>query len=194
METANMKPTMDAITLLHERSSMGKLVGPAPSREQLETLYRAALRAPDHKELRPWRFIEFAGEGLDRLGELFAEAEFREDPSASDDTLNAARLKPKRAPMVIGVVAKVTPEVPGVPKVEQVISAGCAAHGILLAAHALGLGAMWRSGKYAFDDTVRKGLRLGDHDELVAFIYLGQLGGRHKPTVEHDVESFVERW
>lgn len=194
METANMKTTMDAITLLHERSSMGKLVGPAPSQEQLETLYRAALRAPDHKELRPWRFIEFAGEGLDRLGELFAEAEFREDPSASDDTLNAARLKPKRAPMVIGVVAKVTPEVPGVPKIEQVISAGCAAHGILLAAHALGLGAMWRSGKYAFDDTVRKGLRLGDDDELVAFIYLGQLGGRHKPIAEHDVESFVERW
>ncbi|ALM51908.1 nitroreductase family protein [Halomonas huangheensis] len=185
---------MDAITLLHERSSMGKLTGPAPDQEQLETLYKAALRAPDHKELRPWRFIEFVGEGLDRLGELFAEAEFREDPSASDDTLNAARLKPRRAPMVIGVVAKVTPDIPGVPKVEQVISAGCAAHGILLAAHALGLGAMWRSGKYAFDDTVRKGLRLAEDDELVAFIYLGQLAGRHKPLVEHDIETFVERW
>ncbi|BBI60506.1 hypothetical protein HSBAA_18120 [Vreelandella sulfidaeris] len=82
---------MDALTLLHERSSMGKLMEPAPSAEQLSAIYQAALRAPDHKELRPWRFIEFSGEGRERLGELFAEAEFQEDPSADDETLNSAR-------------------------------------------------------------------------------------------------------
>lgn len=185
---------MDAITLLHERSSMGKLRAPAPSPEQLEAIYRAALRAPDHKELRPWRFIEFSGEGLERLGELFAEAEFHEDPHASDSLLNSARKKPLRAPMVIAVIAKVTPDIPKVPKIEQVISAGCAAHGILLATHALGLGAMWRSGKYAFDPTVRKGLGLDEDDEVVAFIYLGTLGGRHKPVPIHQISDFVERW
>ncbi|PJX13135.1 nitroreductase [Halomonas sp. 141] len=185
---------MDALTLLHERSSMGKLTEPAPSPEQLSAIYRAALRAPDHKELRPWRFIEFVGEGRERLGELFAEAEFQEDPHASDDTLNAARKKPLRAPMVIAVIAKVTPDIAKVPKVEQIISAGCAAHGILLAAHALGLGAMWRSGKYAFDSVVRKGMELDKEDEVVAFIYLGSLAGRHKPVPEHNAADFVERW
>ncbi|MGE4533458.1 nitroreductase family protein [Halomonas sp.] len=185
---------MDAMTLLHERSSMGKLMGPAPSPEELEAIYRAALRAPDHKELRPWRFIEFSGEGRERLGELFAEADYREDPHVGDAALDAARKKPLRAPMVIAVIARVTPDVPKVPKMEQVISAGCAAHAILLAAHALGLGAMWRSGKYAFDPVVRKGLGLEEQDEVVAFIYLGRLGGRHKPLPEHDIGSFVERW
>ncbi|GHE20005.1 nitroreductase family protein [Halomonas urumqiensis] len=185
---------MDALTLLHERSSMGKLMGPPPTPEQLEALYKAALRAPDHKEMRPWRFIEFSGEGLARLGELFAEAEFREDPHADDALLVSARKKPLRAPMVIAVIAKVTPDVPKVPRIEQVISAGCAAHGILLAAHALGLGAMWRSGKYAFDTTVRKGLTLDDDDEVVAFLYIGQLAGRHKPLPDHRIDDFVERW
>lgn len=185
---------MDAMTLLHERSSMGKLMAPAPDAEQLGAIYRAALRAPDHKELRPWRFIEFSGEGRERLGELFAEAEYREDPHVGDTALNAARKKPLRAPMVIAVIAKVTPEVPKVPKVEQVISAGCAAHAILLAAHAQGFGAMWRSGKYAFDPVVRKGLGLNEDDEVVAFIYLGTLGGRHKPIAQHDIDDFVERW
>ena len=185
---------MDAMTLLHERSSMGKLMGPPPDTEQLEAIYRAALRAPDHKELRPWRFIEFSGEGRERLGELFAEADYREDPHVGDAALDAARKKPLRAPMVIAVIARVTPDVPKVPKMEQVISAGCAAHAILLAAHALGLGAMWRSGKYAFDPVVRKGLGLEEEDEVVAFIYLGTLGGRHKPIPAHDIESFVERW
>ncbi|MYL22615.1 nitroreductase [Halomonas alkaliantarctica] len=185
---------MDALTLLHQRSSMGKLVDPAPSPKQLEAIYQAALRAPDHKELRPWRFIEFSGEGRERLGELFAEAEFQEDPHVGDATLDAARKKPLRAPMIIAVIAKVTPDIPKVPKIEQVISAGCAAHGILLATHALGFGAMWRSGKYAFDPVVRKGLRLEDDDEVVAFIYLGTLGGRHKPVPEHNVGDFLERW
>ena len=92
------------------------------------------------------------------------------------------------------MIAKVTPDIPKVPKMEQVISAGCAAHGILLAAHALGLGAMWRSGKYAFDPVVRKGLGLDEEDEVVAFIYLGSLGGRHKPVPKHDEASFVEHW
>ncbi|TDO06839.1 nitroreductase family protein [Halomonas ventosae] len=185
---------MEALTLLHERSSMGKLMGPPPSPEQLEAIYRAALRAPDHKELHPWRFIEFSGEGLSRLGELFAEAEFREDPHVGEAALDAARSKPRRAPMIIAVIAKVTPDIPKVPKIEQVISAGCAAHAILLAAHAPGLGAMWRSGKYAFDATVRKGLGLAEDDELVAFVYLGTLGGRHKPIPEHDIADFVEHW
>ena len=110
---------MDALTLLHERSSMGKLMEPAPSAEQLSAIYQSALRAPDHKELRPWRFIEFSGEGRERLGELFAEAEFQEDPSASDETLNAARKKPLRAPMIIAVIAKVTPELEKVPKMSS---------------------------------------------------------------------------
>ncbi|TFH86359.1 nitroreductase [Billgrantia azerbaijanica] len=185
---------MDAMTLLHERSSMGKLMGPPPGPEQLEAIYRAALRAPDHGELRPWRFIEFTGEGLERLGELYAEAEFHADPHVDDATLAAARKKPLRAPMVIAVIAKVTPDVAKVPRVEQVISAGCAAHAILLAAHALGLGAMWRSGKYAFDPTVHKGLGLGEEDEIVAFVYLGQPGGRHRPVAEHRISDFVEHW
>ncbi|MCG7600919.1 nitroreductase family protein [Halomonas sp. McH1-25] len=185
---------MDAMTLLHERNSMGKLAGPPPSRDQLDAMYRAALRAPDHKELTPWRFIEFSGEGIDRLGELFAEGERQAKPGIDEAQLDSIRKKPKRAPMIIAVIAKVTPDLPKVPPIEQVISAGCAAHGILLAAHAMGLGAMWRSGTFAFDETVKKGLGLGEHDQIVGFIYLGQPGGRLKPLPERDPSDFVEHW
>ncbi|MGC3875009.1 nitroreductase family protein [Halomonas sp. GXIMD04776] len=185
---------MDALTLLHERNSMGKLMGPPPDRQQLDTLYRAALRAPDHKQLTPWRFIEFSGEGLERLGNLFAEAEHREDPDIPEKKLEAVRKKPLRAPMVIAVIAKVTPNLPKVPKQEQVLSAGCAAYGILLAAQAQGLGAMWRTGHFAFNQTVREGLGLDTYDEIVGFLYLGHPGGRDKPLPERDPCDFVERW
>ncbi|SFH37950.1 Nitroreductase [Modicisalibacter xianhensis] len=173
---------------------MGKLMGPAPSREQLDAMYRAALRAPDHKELTPWRFIEFSGDGIDRLGDLFAEGERKANPTIDEGKLDSIRKKPKRAPMIMAVIAKVTPELPKVPPIEQVISAGCAAHGILLAAQALGLGAMWRTGTFAFDETVRQGLGLGEHDQIVGFLYLGQPGGRRKPLPKRDPSDFVERW
>ena len=51
---------MDAIRNLIERSSSGHLDSPIPNREELETIYQAALRAPDHKGLKPSRFIEVA--------------------------------------------------------------------------------------------------------------------------------------
>ena len=96
--------------------------------------------------------------------------------------------------MIIAVVAKITPDQPKVPPLEQSLSAGCAAHGMLLAAQALGL---WR-------DVAHRPLRLRPHgeegpgpwrdDELVAFLYLGQMGGRHKPLPERDPADFVERW
>ncbi|GHC31492.1 nitroreductase family protein [Aidingimonas halophila] len=185
---------MDAMTLLQERRSMGKLSGPAPSRDQLDAMYHAALRAPDHKELTPWRFIEFTGKGLERLGELFADAEARKTPGIDSDTLDTARKKPLRAPLIIAVIAKVAPGIEKVPKQEQVLSAGCAAYAISLAAYAQGLGAMWRTGHYAFDPTVREGLGLSEHDEIVGFLYLGQLGGRHRRLTERDPADFVEQW
>ncbi|WP_110647463.1 nitroreductase family protein [Salinicola peritrichatus] len=185
---------MDAMTLLHERRSMGKLTGPAPTAEQLDALYRAALRAPDHKEMTPYRFIEISGEGLDRLGELFAQSDYQANPHIDDGSLDAARKKPKRAPMIIAVIARITPDLPKVPPIEQVISAGCAAQAMLYAAYAQGLGAMWRTGTYAHDRTVWRGLGLDEHEELIGYLYLGQVGGRYPDAPARDPKDFVEHW
>jgi len=185
---------MDALTLLHERNSMGKLMAPAPSTEQMEAIYQAALRAPDHAELTPWRFIEFTGGGLERLGELFAEAERNKSPAGDEAAQAAASKKPLRAPMVIAVIARVTPDHPKVPRVEQVVSAGCAAHAMLYAAQVQGLGGMWRTGGYAFDPIVHAGLGMDEQDELVGFLYLGTPGGRLKPLPNRNSADFVERW
>lgn len=44
-----------------------------------------------------------------------------------------------------------------VPKSEQLLAAGCAAHGILLAAYAQGVGGVWRTGELAYSPHVAKG-------------------------------------
>ena len=64
---------MDAITNLISRNSPRELTTPIPSKNQMDTVYQAALRAPDHAWLRPSRFIEVTGKGLDKLSDLFSE-------------------------------------------------------------------------------------------------------------------------
>lgn len=183
---------MDAMALLLDRESHGKLEGPAPTAEQMELIYRAALRAPDHGELRPWRFIEYTDAGREALGAMFARAEQADNPEVSDKTLEKAGSKPLRAPVVIAVIAAVKPD-HKVPRIEQVISAGCAAHAMLYAAHAQGLGAMWRTGGFAHHHSVHQAMGLESEDELVGFLYLGHCARGDRVPKPLDPRDFVER-
>ena len=58
------------------RTSVGPkpLVEPAPSAEQLELMAEAALRAPDHAELVPYRFKLVHGAAKEGMAALFADA------------------------------------------------------------------------------------------------------------------------
>lgn len=184
---------MQALDALINRVSVARLGAPAPSPEQRALLLQAALRAPDHGQLRPWRFIEIEGAGLQALGELFAQGLLARDPQADVAALDKARAMPLRAPLLIVVVASPVEHFK-IPRDEQVQSAACAAHGLLLAAHAQGIGAIWRTGDMAHDPLVSRGLGLAEHEQLLGFIYLGTpLGSLRTPPVL-DPEQFVSRW
>jgi len=43
----------------------------------------------------------------------------------------------------------------------------------MLAAHALGYGAMWKTGEPAYDPSVKTALGLNADDEIMGFLYLG---------------------
>ncbi|MBE0507372.1 MAG: nitroreductase family protein [Marinospirillum sp.] len=184
---------MQAIELLLSRNSHPRLTEPYPNGQALERLYRAALRAPDHAGLKPWRFIEFSGAGLVALGDIYAEAQQQRDASTDAEELKKLRMMAQRAPMIIAVVAKIQQH-PKVPASEQLLSAGCAAHALLLAAEAEGFAGIWRSGWVCFDPHVRNALKLAEADELVGFIYLGTPAGRRKPLPDNALDDFVERW
>lgn len=161
---------MDALTLLTTRQSCPRLLAPAPDAAQLKLILDAAVRVPDHGALNPWEFIIAEAEGLSRLGEIFVEA--AKANGGDEAFLTKAEGMPKRAPMVITVVAK-TQAHPKVPVLEQQIAAGCAAMAMQQTAFALGLGAIWRTGDFAFDRKVHQALGLGDDDQIVGFLYLG---------------------
>nr|WP_294974039.1 nitroreductase family protein [uncultured Pseudomonas sp.] len=184
---------MEALDALQNRVSHARLGEPAPSAEQLDHLFRAALRAPDHGQLRPWRFLTVEGDARARLGELFARALQAEQADATPEVLAKARAMPLRAPTLVVAVARLQ-EHPKVPEIEQWLAAGCAAYGIVQAAYAQGLGAMWRTGAMAFDPVVREGLGLEASERIVGFIYLGTpMGGLRRPT-PLEPAAFVSAW
>jgi nitroreductase len=163
---------MQAIDALLERRSAKALTDPAPDDAALELLLDCAARAPDHGRLRPWRFIVIRGAARERLGELMADQLRRKLPGASAESLQRERQKALRAPLII-VVAAVCSAESKVPAIEQVLAAGGAAQNMMLAAPALGFGAMWKTGDSAYDDTVKVTLGLAAGDAVVGFIYLG---------------------
>lgn len=184
---------MDALDLLLNRVSVTRLADPAPNAEQLEVLLRAAMRAPDHGQLRPWRFLTVEGGAREGLGEVFAEALRLRQPDATEDALAKPRKMPLRAPMVLIVIAQVLPH-PKVPESEQLYAVACAAHGVLLAAHAQGLGAVWRTGEFAYDPHVAQRLELADNEQVLGFIYLGTPEGTLRTPPMLTPRHFVSQW
>jgi len=184
---------MDAIDLLLTRVSNGKLGDPAPDEESLRLALQAALRAPDHGLLRPWRILLIRGEARAQLGSVLREALQRRKPQATDQELDKEQAKPLRAPLLIVVAARVQPN-PKAPEVEQILAAGAAAQNILLALHARGYAAMWRTGDGAYDPQVKQALGLEPADAIVGFIYAGT-PRLPPPTFERaTVDEHVREW
>lgn len=184
---------MDALTALHERISVTRLVGPAPTLDQREALFRAALRAPDHAWLRPWRFLVIENEGRQHLGDVFAEAALADDSALEDAALARLRRKPERAPLVVVAICSHR-EHPKVPVYEQDMSCAVAVGNMLIAAHAMGLGAVWRTGAMASHPIVRRGLGLADNEQITAFLYVGHPAGPGKSLPELPIADFFQSW
>jgi len=182
---------MDALTLLLNRSSQPRLNAPAPSGDALENIMQAALRAPDHACLTPWRFIVCEGKGLDKLGSLYEQSAIDNDKSEKE--IERAVQLPHRAPMIVVAIAKHV-EHEKVPRVEQIASASCGVMAMQMAAVAQGFNGMWRTGSYAHCDTVKRGFDLSDDDEIVGFLYLGTPAFEPAAKPERDTANYFEYW
>ena len=130
------------------------------------------------------------GAAREQLGELLAQAL---PADASPEALSKPRAMPLRAPLLVVVIARVQAHAK-VPAQEQVIAAGCAAHGILLAAHAQGIGAVWRTGELAYNAQVAAGLGLAADEQVIAFLYLGTPERELRAVPQVQVGDFVRAW
>ena len=134
---------MKTLEAIHSRSSIGKLSDQLPSREQIEELLDAAVRAPNHHVTEPWRFFVVAGDARAELGDLMADllAKSLDDPTSerAQNRLRQERSKPLRAPVLILVAVNPNREGKAI-EAEEITATAAAVQNILLAAHDMGLG------------------------------------------------------
>lgn len=144
---------------------------PGPDDETLNTILTAAIRVPDHGKLGPWRFILIRGEARNKLGEVLVDAFKKANPAAEHATLDYERNRFMRAPVIVGVVSRVTPA-HKIPEWEQLLSVGAVCQNMLVAAHAAGFVAQWLTEWYSYDATVAAALGLGENERMAGFIYI----------------------
>ena len=169
------------LTAIETRSSATKLAAPGPDREQLLRILNAGTRAPDHGRLAPWRFIVLEGDARRTLGDAMAEALRARLRDVTPEALDGERRKAERAPVLVVVAASPTPHIK-VPESEQVLAVAAAVQNMLLAAHALGVGAMWKTGAVAYHAAAKRALGLAETDHIVAILYLGTALARAAAT------------
>jgi len=180
---------LDAIAALQTRTASPRLVEPAPSANELETILKAGLRAPDHGMLRPWRFLLVEGDARAKLGQLYVDCMAPDTEERRTKLLNA----PLRAPMVLIAVTEIQDH-PKVPAVEQICAVAAAVQNMSVAIHALGYSSIWRTGAPAFDDNVKKALGFQPRDEIVAFLYIGTPTVPDRPIPENVIADYVKQW
>lgn len=180
-----------ALDLLLTRRSPWPLTEPIPSETELQRAFAAAMCAPDHGALRPWRFVLIRGAARAHLGDLFVRAAQLREPQGDAERF---RRKAMVAPLLVAVVAHVQPH-PKVPEIEQTVATGAAAMNLLNALHLQGYGCFWVSGPNAWDPTVHAGLGLAANERLLGFVYVGTPPDTAQhPPARADAAPLVREW
>lgn len=181
---------METLTAIHTRQSIGRVKPDPVPRPTIEKLLSAAVQAPNHYKVRPWRFVVLTGKGREKLGEVMAASQRDRFPDLPPEGLDKTRGLPLRAPVVIAVGV----EKPGEPKVleiENICATAAACQNILLAAHAEGLAAQWRTGEWARDPKVKQFLGFDPDQHILAFLYIGYPESEPQPVQRPSFEDRV---
>lgn len=182
----------EALQLLANRRSCiaTQLREPAPNQQDIDQLLCLAARAPDHGKLSPWRFILLSDVAkqrfCDKLRKLLATAQ------EQDAKHRTAIGKLEQPPLVITVVSRTTEG--RIPVWEQELSAGAVCMNLLTGAHALGYGANWITGWYAYDDRVNNLLGLKSGERIAGYLLVGSIEGPLKERPRSNISELVSVW
>ena len=163
---------MHTFEAIHTRLSVGKVKPDPIPRKLIEKLLSAAVQAPNHYKVRPWRFVVLTGAARERLGDVLADSLKTEHPEFPTEAFDKEKGKPLRSPLLIAVGVD-KPAEAKVIEVENICAAAAAVENLLLAAHDEGLGAKWRTGGPATDPKVKQFLGFETDQHLIGFIYIG---------------------
>ena len=168
-----------------------RLLAPGPDAAQLEALLGAAASAPDHGQLRPWRFVIVPEQSRGALAEVFAQALLERDATALPAQVEQAREKAFRAPLLMLLVVDAQCGDADIDLLERTVSAGCAVQNMLLMATALGFGSALTSGKALKAAGLRTLFGLSPAEHALCFLSVGTAHTRKPARLRPDPAEYV---
>ncbi|MEX3527415.1 MAG: nitroreductase [Burkholderia sp.] len=181
------------VDILLSRQSHFQLAEPAPRGEELELIFDAAMRAPDHAQLRPWRFALIRDEARAELAELLVEPAAAREPQLPREQLESRGDTARSTPLIIAVAAAIRDE-HGIPEVEQLLSTGAATMNMLNTIHALGYGVLWITGDDSYDPKLPAALDFEPGDRLLGFLLVGTPVSQDAPPPRPSRVNHVREW
>ena len=168
----------DALTVIHSRKSVRKYLDKPVTKDQLEILLRAGMASPTAADKRPWAFVVVTERAmLDTL---------------SLSTRGTKVLAGAKAAIVVcGDTRK------GLPSEVWIQDCSAASENILLAAEAIGLGAVWTGIWLNVEPTkyVKRVLGLPSEVQPLNIISIGYPTGEEKPKDKWDPANIHwEKW
>jgi nitroreductase len=167
---------LNVIEAITSRRSIGKVKDLPVPVDHIEKILEAGTYAPNHYRTEPWRFFVITGEGRKKLGAVLEEITTIENTGLPPDELakktEKAKNNPLRAPVIIAVGVEPSDKKNVIIK-EEFAAVASSIQNMLLTAHSLGLGAIWRTGQVAYHPKINEFFGLTSKGELAAFIYIG---------------------
>lgn len=172
---ADSELALMAATLMQSRQTIlpKRLGEPGPDTRQLQMILQAAASAPDHGQLRPWRFVRVPQAARQRLAEVFGAALIERDAAATPEQVAQAQEKAYRAPLLLLVIVDGRRDDSGIDLAERIVSVGCAVQNMLLMATALGYGSALTSGKALKSTGLCALFGLSEGEQALCFVSIG---------------------
>jgi len=170
----------DALSVIHSRKSVRSFTGQSVSKDALDKIIRAGMAAPTAVNMQPWAFVVVTDrKTLDILAAGLPYAKMLDKAGAA-------------------IIVCAIPEKAYERNLElAVIDSTCASENILLAAEALGLGAVWTAA-YPYKDRmeiVRKALNIPQDIIPLNVIPVGHPTGTDKPKNKYKPANIhQEKW
>ena len=133
----NQQSNPDTLSVIHNRKSVRNFTGESVTQNEIDILLKAAMAAPSAVNCQPWEFIIVTDrKTLDKLGDVLPYAKMI--------------FKAGAAIIVCGVPAKAHKQMEEYAVIDSTLSS----QNILLAAEAIGLGALWTAA-YPYPDRMK---------------------------------------
>lgn len=187
-------PVASVLDALLGRQSVKFVQAPGPDDAQLDLILQAAMRAPDHGAIRPWRFALVRGANIPALVDVGVRAGEAAGKPLLERKVATARRWLAEVPLIIAIAC--APDPTGrIRETESLLSVGAAVMNMLNMAQALGLAGYWSTGIGTYLDGVGDALGFDALDyRFMGYVSIGTPIETPPPRERPDYRAFVTEW